>query len=218
MDIKIEHEVKQAVPNLKLGIIYTDVMVVEKNNELWELIEKETKNIHDNTKIEQIAKMQSVASSRKAYKALGKDPARYRLSAESLLRRIVKGRDLYRINNVVDTLNLVSLKTGYSIGGYDADKIEGQIALAKGMENEDYVGIGRGRLNIHNLPVLRDNKGSFGTPTSDSLRTSVTNNTKQFLMVIFNFGGHSLFDNVLQLSEELLTRFAGAKNLQKKIN
>ena len=73
---------------------------------------------------------------------------------------------------------MISIKTGFSIGGYDAAKIEGDIELGIGKENEPYEGLGRGVLNIHKLPVFRDEQGAFGSPTSDSERTGVSQQAK----------------------------------------
>ena len=64
-----------------------------------------------------------------AYKRLGKDPNRYRPSAEALRRRILRGLPLYKIDTLVDIVNLVSIRSGYSIGGFDADKIVGGLEL-----------------------------------------------------------------------------------------
>src|SRR5579864_9618947 len=60
-----------------------------------------------------------VLATRAAYKALGKDPARYRGSAEALLRRVIAGKSLPRINAAVDVINLVSVESRLSIGLYD---------------------------------------------------------------------------------------------------
>ena len=217
MNITISTEIKKAVPNLILGIVTADVKVQENNPALWELIDKDVEQLKANLKIDDISKIPTITSSRKAYKALGKDPARYRLSAEALMRRTLKGNDLYRINNVVDLLNLISLKTGYSIGGYDIDKIDGDILMTKGEENVEYEGIGRGMLNIQNLPVLKDRQGTFGSPTSDSVRTSVTVDTERFMMVIFNFGNHPLFDETMALAEQFLLEFGGATRVEKTL-
>ena len=190
-------------------------MVQQKNEALWNEINKKIITIAAELKVEQISQMPAVAASRKAYKACGKDPARYRLSAEALLRRVIKRKELYQVNNVVDLLNLVSIASGFSIGGYDADKIKGKITFGIGEKDEPYEGIGRGELNIEFLPVFRDEKGAFGSPTSDSIRTAVSEKTKRFLMVIIDFG-----DGKLQQATEhavlLLKKYASAKNFEIK--
>jgi len=213
--ISILKELKEKVPGIKLSCIECDVFVLETNDLLWDEISMKAGELSASLKTEQISKIPAIAASRKAYKACGKDPARYRLSAEALLRRVVKRKALYQVNNVVDVLNLVSISTGYSIGGYDSDKIAGDILFGIGTAADPYEGIGRGRLNIEFLPVFKDKKGAFGTPTSDSEKTAVTQDTKRFLMVIIDFGGGDL-TSATELASEKLERFAYAKNFKIK--
>lgn len=213
--ILISKELKEKVPNLKLSCIECDVFVLETNDLLWDEIRKKTEELSSTLNTEQISKIPAIAASRKAYKACGKDPARYRLSAEALLRRVVKRKALYQVNNVVDVLNLVSISTGYSIGGYDSDNITGDVLFGTGTAADPYEGIGRGQLNIEFLPTFRDEKGAFGTPTSDSERTAVTQNTKRFLMVIIDFGGGDIVA-ATKLASEKLERYSFAKNFEIK--
>ena len=81
-----------------------------------------------------------------------KDPNRYRPAGEALSRRILKGQPLYRIDTLVDLINLLSLKTGYSIGGFDDEQIKGDLVLGIGVADEKFAAIGRGQLNIEGLP------------------------------------------------------------------
>lgn len=204
------------VPDLTLSCIECDVSVSEDNEALWLETEQKTSEIASGLKIEDISLLPAISASRKAYRACGKDPARYRLSAEALLRRVVSGKGLYRVNNVVDLLNLVSISTGFSIGGYDADKISGDVVFGVGKKNEPYEGIGRGILNIESLPVFRDNAGAFGTPTSDSVRTAVTSETVRFLMIIIGFGNLSELDEAAASAVNLLEKYAFARNMELK--
>lgn len=211
--IAISKELKQKVPNLKLSCIECNVFVMETNDVLWDEIRKKIRELSTSLKTEEISKIPAIAASRKAYKACGKDPARYRLSAEALLRRVIKRKELYQVNNVVDVLNLVSISTGFSIGGYDADKIDGNVTFSIGSAADPYEGIGRGRLNIEFLPTFRDEKEAFGTPTSDSERTAVSADTKNFLMVLIDFGEGDL-KQATQLAVGLLERFAYANDIK----
>jgi len=185
--ITISDELAGKVPELQLSCILCDVTPVAFNELLWNGIQQKISEIAASVSIEQISQIPAIAASRKAYKACGKDPARYRLSAEALLRRVVNRNELYQINSVVDALNLVSISTGFSIGGYDDDKIDGDVVFGIGQPNEPYSGIGRGELNIEGMPVFRDAKGAFGTPTSDFERPSVSMETKRFLMIKIDY-------------------------------
>lgn len=195
---------------MALGCIECNVVVETQNESLQKKIDETCFEIHSSLKVEEISEIPAISSTRKAYRSLGKDPARYRPSAEALMRRVVKGYGLYRVNNVVDIVNLVSLVTGFSIGGYDSEKIKTPAFLSVGKNDDIYEGIGRGELNIESLPVLRDQLGAFGSPTSDSNRTSVEIETRKFLMVIFGFGGFKNIPAAIHFAEELLLEFAYA--------
>lgn len=216
INIKVENIWKDLCPGLELACIEADVQVVNENIELWTVINATLLEIRSSLEIEQISKIPAIASSRKAYKVSGKDPARYRLSSEALLRRVVSGKGLYHINNIVDQLNLVSVCTGFSIGGYDAGKINGDVSFGIATD-EPYVGIGRGTLNIEGLPVFRDVLGAFGTPTSDSERTCVTENTKRFLMIIINFGDAQGLIEAQEKAVGLLAKYCEAKNIEQTV-
>lgn len=183
--ILIEPQLSELCPLLKLGVIQCQVKVTTDSDKLWEVINQHIKQVEESTTVEAIRNKPTISSSKDAYRKLGKDPNRYRLSAESLLRRIVNGKGLYKINNVVDLLNLASIKSGFSIGGYNADKIVGSIKMGLGKIDEVYQGIGRGPLNIENLPLFRDDMGAFGSATSDSVRTQIDSACQNLLMVFF---------------------------------
>ena len=122
---------------------------------------------------------------------------------------------MYFVNNMVDILNIISVESGFSIGGYDADKIRGSISFGKGRADEPYVGIGRGELKIENLPVFRDLDGAFGTSTSDSMRTMVDENTESFLMLFPAFENvGSRLEEALELSRKLLLEYGDVRDLK----
>lgn len=215
--IEISGLLKGRIPDIRLYCIGCEVVVAPSAEHLLKLMDEKSSELRSSMKVEDISKLPAISDTRKAYRAAGKDPARYRPSAEALLRRIVRGEHLYRINNVVDLLNLVSVSTGFSIGGYDAAKIVGDIQFGIGEIDEHYSGIGRGVLNIEGLPVFRDQNGAFGSPTSDSERCSVSNSTREFLMVIVDFGSGTLLQDAAAMAVKLLSEFAFAENLETKM-
>ena len=215
--IFIENNLKKLCPELRLGCLQCSVKVGPSPKTLLHQIQDATSKLSTNLQIEDISQLETIKATKEAYRRLGKDPTRYRPSAEALSRRVVSGKSLYQINNVVDCLNLVSVTTAFSIGGYDADKINGDIGLGIGEENEPYEAIGRGTLNIHQIPVFRDENGAFGSPTSDSLRTMVTNDTQIFLMIILDFGHDDALKTAMEFSQELLEKYALASRFELKI-
>ena len=214
--IQKETIILEKCPNLILGCLTGKVTVESTNEELRNYISEKLKIIPEERNLESVSQFPTIRTTRDAYRTLGKKPGRYRPSAEALTRRILQGKGLYEVNNFVDCLNLISILSGFSIGGYDLEKIQGLIRLGKGNENEPYEAIGRGALNIHNLPILRDDLGAFGSPTSDSVRTMITENTKQFLMVFFNFGGHENLKFWMSESQKLFREFAAGNDFKFK--
>ncbi|MEN8115902.1 MAG: phenylalanine--tRNA ligase beta subunit-related protein [Bacteroidota bacterium] len=212
--ITIASGLSAKVPGTELSCIECDVQIIGKNEQLWNEILLKIEELSAQLAVEQISKLPAVATSRRAYKACGKDPARYRLSAEALLRRVVKRNEIYQVNNVVDLLNLVSISTGFSIGGYDASKIEGDVEFGIGQKDELYEGIGRGELNIEFMPVFRDEAGAFGTPTSDSVRTRVSESTVRFLTIIIDYGTNGLLLATTEMAKKLLEKYANATNFE----
>jgi DNA/RNA-binding domain of Phe-tRNA-synthetase-like protein len=159
----------------------------------------------------------AILATRAGYKALGKDPARYRGSAEALLRRVIAGKGLPRINNVVDAINLVSVESRLPVGLYDLAEVQGDILFRAGRPGETYKGIGKYDLNLEGLPVFCDAVGPHGSPTSDSERTMVTLGTKQVVAIIISFGGAEPLQRSSQQMTELLEKHCSGKNIQLEI-
>ena len=187
-DIMIDSEMKKLWENSALGCIRCKVKVEESSKELLQEIDDFAKELQNTVqKVPDIPKREEIAAARRAYRAFGKDPSRYRCSAEAMCRRIVQGKGLYHINNVVDCGNLFSIRTGYSLGIYDEEKVGEKIIWRVAPEGTCYKGIGKDEINVEFLPVLEDENGPFGNPTSDSVRTRVTEETTEILAVVFRF-------------------------------
>lgn len=215
--ISINDKIKKRLPGLRLGCMECSVEIQISNRKIIALADGIFAEICKEFNIDQVSSKPTIKEAREAYRKLGKDPSRYRPSAEALTRRIVGGKDLFWINNIVDILNLISLESGFSIGGYDMDKIVGDIEFGIGKKNEPYQAIGRGELNIENLPLFRDDLGAFGSPTSDSLRTMVTEDTSRFLMIIVDFGGNEQLETFLDESAALYRKLSKARDIQIQI-
>lgn len=215
IEITISSEFKKVCPDFVGVAVYASVVNAEYNQLLWNKINDFTKYLTEETQIEDIKKVITIAATRDGYKKCGKDPGRYRPAAEALRRRIMKGLPLYQINTLVDLVNLISLQTGYSIGGFDADKIQGQsLVLGLGKVDEPYEGIGRGIINIESLPVYRDNLGGVGTPTSDNERTKIELSTHHILVLINAYDGMAQLSSAVDLTKQLLLSYACASNVE----
>lgn len=212
--IVISNKIQAACPHLQVAVISASVANTESDEALWKEISVFEEEFRSRYKIEDINKQLPVRATRMAYKALGKDPNRYRPSSESLCRRILRGLPLYKINTLVDLINFVSLKSGYSIGGFDENKIEGDLELGVGDAGEIYHGIGRGELNIESLPVYRDRISGIGTPTSDEERTKIEMDTARLLMIINAYSGKDGLKDAILFSVKLLKQYVSATEIE----
>ena len=210
MNIIVSDEIKSVCPSFVGAGVIADVVNAGRSDELWNEIKCWGDKYKAEYTTETIKSIPSIEATRKVYRACGKDPSRYRPSGEALIRRMLHDLKLYQIDNLVDLINLASIAYGYSIGGFDANKFEGDtLTLGVGKENEPYEGIGRGLINIQGLPVYRDNLGGVGTPTSDNERTKIEINTKKILVIVNGYDGDR--ENVLACAhyvQELLKKYA----------
>ncbi len=211
--IQFQEDFTSILPATRLGLWQANLKVTPSGPDILHWMEKTIEDIHAKYTIEEISSIPIISDTRNAYRKAGKDPSRYRPSAEALCRRIAGGKPLFHVNNAVDILNTISIQSGFSIGGYDFDKIDGNISLGIGKDGEPYHAIGRGELNMQGLPILRDRLGPFGSPTSDSIRTMVTESTTRVLMVFFDFSGKGDLGKVLESASGYYRNFTGAENI-----
>ena len=217
-NISISEEIATACPDLHVLALSCDVCNSEPDERLWQEIADEEKAVRETVKLEQINKWLPIQATRQAYKRLGKDPNRYRPSSEALRRRILRELPLYKVDTLVDLINLVSIRSGYSIGGFDVDKIAGgSLVLGVGREGEIYHGIGRVELNIAGLPVYRDAVGGIGTPTSDEERTKIGLDTTHLLMIINGYSGLEGLEAAGKYAVGLLSKYVSAINMEAEL-
>lgn len=209
--IKVSQEIKKACPVYAGAAVYAAVKNTMYSEGLWKEINAFTEELATTTILEDIKQQPVIYATREAYKRCGKDPGRYRPSAEALRRRLMRGIPLYQIDTLVDLINLVSLRTGHSIGGFDAGRIEGNsLELGIGKADELFEGIGKGVLNIEGLPVYRDAIGGIGTPTSDHERTKMSLETTHILAIVNGYNGKEGLQEAAEMIQQLLRKYAGS--------
>lgn len=153
-----------------------------------------------------------VAENRSMFHRLGVDPTKTRPSSEALLRRVLKGQDLPSIHPVVDVCNLASLEHQLPLGLYDRAELRGPVFARLGRKGEGYDGIRKAHVNLTARPLLADDDGAFGAPTSDSARTQVTDATNALLVIVYRplaRPGEDL-SSMLARVADLLARYCGA--------
>lgn len=217
MQVTIETGLRLKCPRTVLGCVTAQVQAGESPAALRDEMKACEAAIWKLAEPRGVLESPQIVATRAAYKALGKDPARYRGSAEALLRRVIADKGLPQINAVVDVINLVSVESRLPVGLYDLARVSGDIEFRTGRAGETYKGIGKYDLNLEGLPLFCDAAGPHGSPTSDSERTMVTAETKQVLAIIVSFGGIENLDRWTHRLGALLQQYTAGTDIVTSI-
>ena len=217
-NLVIDSRMKELWPAVRVGCLQYQVQVEKKNPELWAYLKKEIyKKAKDAIFDYGVNEIPNIKESRAAYKAFGKDPSRYRVSSEALIRRIGQGKGLYEVNTVVDVNNLISIESGFSVGSYDTARMGEDLVFRIGEAGETYKGIGKEEIKIDALPVLADEQGAIGSSTSDSERGMITEDAQEVLTLIYSFSDNQDLEKALESGRRYLEQYAKTSGIQSWI-
>lgn len=218
IQVEIDPRILEVCPQVRIGLVSATVVNEPTCDALWAEIEAAAEDVKQRFALLAINERPAIAGTRRLYRALGKDPSRYRVSSEALCRRIIRGLGIYRLTTLIDVVNLVSIKSGYAISGLDRDKIAGnKLTMGVGTADDIYNGIGRGVLNVEGMPVYRDAAGPIATPTSDEERTKFTDETTHVQININAFVPEMPLEEAVEWIAELLKKYAHATDVETQI-
>lgn len=213
MKLIINQDILSCVPTFNI-IAYTMDVENTKSEEVDNYLDNLQKEYYNKYPLDEVTKIPKLKETRDGYKAFGKDPSHTRPACEALLRRMIKGNGLYRLGDIIDLGNILSLKTMRSVCVVDKEKIKGNVIIRMGKKDDIYYGINRGLINVHQIPVYVDDFGPFGCPTSDTDRTKITDQTKSILIMIICFSKNELLEDENNLLE-IYKKYAKACNIKK---
>ena len=111
-DVSIDKNLFTVYPEIRLGLLRFQADVKAPDKRFWGYMEsKVLPEVRASIEGKEWSEIPGIRGSRAVYKAFGRNPGRYRVSSEALIRRIRRGDELYRINSVVDVNNLISVKS-----------------------------------------------------------------------------------------------------------
>ena len=217
-EVSIDKDLFNVYPEIRLGLLRFHADVQVPDEQFWSFMNAEVlPQVRSDIEGKEWNEISGIKGSRAAYKAFGRNPGRYRVSSEALIRRVRRGDELYHINSVVDVNNLISVRSGLSVGSYDLDRLHGSITLRKAEPGEGYTGIGKDFIDMENMLVLADDEGIFGSSMSDSTRAMVTDNATDILVVIYCFENDIDLAELLDEAMTAFERYASATGLESWI-
>jgi len=146
---------------------------------------------------------------------VGIDPTKTRPAGEALTRRILGGRDLPRVNTVVDAYNLVSVETSIAVAAFDTAKVsEDALMMRKATSGEPFHGIGMTSADsLSGVEVVIEDQGSRGLiavyPYRDSDDSKITGSTTGVLFMMCGVPGidDAALETARRMTEEYVGRF-----------
>ena len=217
-EVSIDNRLFDVYPEIRLGLLSFHADIKAPDEVFWTYMNDEVlPKVRAEIDGKEWNEISGIRGSRAAYKAFGRNPGRYRVSSEALIRRVRRGDELYHINSVVDVNNLISVESGLSVGSYDLNKIHGAITLRKAENGEGYSGIGKDFLDMENMLVLADEEGIFGSSMSDSTRAMVTEEAHDILVVIYCFENDIDLEKLLSHAQNAFEQFASVSEAESWI-
>jgi DNA/RNA-binding domain of Phe-tRNA-synthetase-like protein len=145
---------------------------------------------------------------------IGVDPTKIRPASEALIRRVLRGRTIPKINTLVDAYNLASIDSCISLAAFDKDVINGELFMREALANEEFYGIGMDKpvtLNGGEV-VLEDVEKLVAIyPYRDAEISKITLNTRKLLLMMC--GVPNIDDSILYEAKVLgvsyVQRFCG---------
>jgi lysyl-tRNA synthetase class 2 len=219
----IDGEVKKKFPGMKAGMaIIKDVEVHRESKEL-EKFKQEVLSRFSGLKMVDIDNLPSIKAYREIFRAFSVDWHSRRPSVDALLRRVVQGKGLYRVNTLVDAYNLIVLESKIALGAFDYQRLSFPVILRLAEEGEKIVLLGETEpKKIKRGEMVYADQSRIMTLDlnyRDCDYTKITTNTKDVILFADGCPGISSDEVLVGLEKgiEFITRFCDGKLVKKFI-
>lgn len=217
MKLKIDSRLQTRFPELLVLTCYVEGVRVEKRNiELEKFKDELMEHVRKRYDLQSLKSRPTFRAYRDFFWGIGIDPTKIRPAAEALIRRVLGGRTIPRINTLVDAYNLASIKTEIALAAFDADRLEGNLLMRFAEKEEDFLGIGMEKpmlLQGGEIVVSDDEKLVAIYPYRDAEGTKITEKTKNVTLLVCGVPGirEERLQKAAQVALEYVTRFCGGE-------
>ncbi len=211
MLVSIENEILEKYPGAEIGYLTARISVKKTDPFVENLKQELSKHLQDQgINATTFVTHPGISLWRKIYEEDFHVKAKtYRSSIEALLRRVVTGKDIWNICNVVDLYNCCSILSLLPMGGYDLTKVSGDIKIRYAKESEPFRSLGSKETIAAqtNHVVYADDKNviCWLWNHKDSAETCIGENSEHVLFFIDSFE-HSKTQAALKLLAENLKK------------
>jgi len=187
MELRVEEEIRRAYPELHLAYLEIRGMSIGTNSDkVTKLIKDESERLAKSLTLDTVKDREDFHAYRDFFWRIGVDPTKTRPAAEALVRRILKGSSLPRINDFVDAYNISSAESGVPIAAFDLDAIEDEIILRMSRAGETFLGIGMDSPKTlpEGLPVISSGESVIAIyPYRDADESKITVETTDAVLI-----------------------------------
>jgi DNA/RNA-binding domain of Phe-tRNA-synthetase-like protein len=145
---------------------------------------------------------------------VGVDPTKTRPASEALIRRVLRGRPLPRINTFVDAYNLASMEAAVPLAAFDMAWLSGDLLMREAEAGEEFLGIGMKKpvvLDGGEVVVEDGEKLVAIYPYRDAEVAKITVDSEDILMLVCGVPNvaSEILGQAERISSEYVTRFCG---------
>ena len=222
MSLEISPDLKSRFPGLiVLTARVKGVKIQRKNNELERFKEQLMREIRGKYDAESLKDLSIFRAYRDFFWSINIDPTKIRPASEALIRRILRGRSIPRINSLVDAYNLASIKTGIALAAFDEDRLRGKLIMRRAKKGERFQGIGMSEameLKGGEVVISDEERLVAIYPYRDAEHSKVTEKTRNVLLLICGVPGISeaTLTDAGRVAIDLITRFCGGRGFLEK--
>ncbi|TFF98771.1 MAG: hypothetical protein EU547_00400 [Promethearchaeota archaeon] len=186
MILNFNAEIKQKFNNLCVGMVDISDISNEFLKPIKNLKDDIMKDILTNHTLDSLKNELTFRVNRDFFWKIGIDPTKKRPASEALIRRILRGNKIPKINPYVDLYNLMSIKHEIAIAGFDKDRLTGDLIMQEATAGDKFLGIGMKKpltLNGNEI-VLKDSENLIAIyPYRDSDYSKLTKSTKNIILL-----------------------------------
>jgi len=141
--LKIHTDLLTRFPGLTAQVIkFYKLNVRRELKELEEYKKEVLKDTRAKWEVEKLKDNPEFRLYRDFFWKLDIDPTKNRPAAEALIRRVLRGKPIPKINTLVDAYNLVSITSTIPIASFDLNLLEGELFMREAITGEEFLGIG----------------------------------------------------------------------------
>jgi DNA/RNA-binding domain of Phe-tRNA-synthetase-like protein len=214
---EIESTLKARFPGLQVVVGYVEGVTVESSGaDLQKFKEEVLREVKEKYSLESLKDVAIFRAYRDFFWTIGIDPTKIRPAAEALIRRILAGRPIPTINNVVDSYNVASIKTEIALAAFNRDELKGSLLMRTAESGEMFLGIGMSQpmeLNGGEIVISDQEKLVAVYPYRDAERSRVSGTTRNLLILVCGVPGidEKLLMDAGKVALDVVTRFGGGE-------